>query len=110
VARDVCSPSRIYASVEVRVRLCITACRSQLGDRQCGRVALPAVLQSGADHSVNIREHKDLAPGWESGIGTTGQYPRQDLIPGNMDDGFHHRDDEAVLGVRATRVSGWEAK
>jgi hypothetical protein len=24
-----------------------------------------------------------------------------------MDDGFHHRDDEAVLGVRATRVSGW---
>jgi hypothetical protein len=23
-----------------------------------------------------------------------------------MDDGFHHRDDEAVLGVRATRVSG----
>ena len=48
--------------------------------------------------------------GWESGIGTTGQYPRQDLIPGNMDDGFHLRDDEAVLGVRATRVSGWEAK
>jgi len=27
-----------------------------------------------------------------------------------MDDGFHLRDDEAVLGVRATRVSGWEAK
>jgi len=27
-----------------------------------------------------------------------------------MDDGFHHRDDEAVLGMRATRVSGWEAK
>jgi len=27
-----------------------------------------------------------------------------------MDDGFHHREDEAVLGVRATRVSGWEAK
>ena len=52
---------------------------------------------------VSIREHKDLALGWESGIGTTGQYPRQDLIPGNMDDGFHHRDDEAVLGVRATR-------
>jgi hypothetical protein len=47
---------------------------------------------------------------WESGIGTTGQYPRQDLIPGNMDDEFHLRDDEAVLGVRATRVSGWEAK
>jgi hypothetical protein len=82
----------------------------QLGDRQCDRVALPAVLQSGADHSVNIREHKDLALGWESGIGTTGQYPRQDLIPGNMDDGFHLRDDEAVLGVRAARVSGWEAK
>jgi hypothetical protein len=39
----------------------------------------------------------------QSGIGTTGQYPRQDLIPGNMDDGFHHRDDEVVLGVRATR-------
>jgi hypothetical protein len=36
----------------------------------------------------------------QSGIGTTGQYPRQDLIPGNMDDGFHHRDDEVVLGVR----------
>jgi len=32
------------------------------------------------------------------------------LIPGNIDDGFHHRDDEAVLGVRATRDSGWEAK
>jgi hypothetical protein len=41
--------------------------------------------------------------GPESGIGTAGQYPRQDLIPGNMDDGFHHREDEAVLGVRATR-------
>ena len=27
-----------------------------------------------------------------------------------MDDGFHHRDDEAVLGVRATRVSGWWIK
>jgi len=27
-----------------------------------------------------------------------------------MDDEFHHRDDETVLGVRATRVSGWEAK
>jgi hypothetical protein len=54
-----------------------------------------------------VREHKDLARGSESGIGTTGQYPRQDLIPGNMDDRFHHRDDEAVLGVRATRVSGW---
>jgi len=27
-----------------------------------------------------------------------------------MDDGFHHRDDEVVLGVRATRVSGMEAK
>jgi hypothetical protein len=26
-----------------------------------------------------------------------------------MDDGFHHCDDEAVLGVRAARVSGWEA-
>ena len=51
---------------------------------------------------VNIREHKDLALGWESGIGTTGQYPRQDLIPGDMDDGSYHRDDEAVLGVRAT--------
>jgi hypothetical protein len=63
-----------------------------------------------ADYSVDIREHKDLALGWESGIGTTGQYLPQDLIPGNMDDGFHHRDDEAVLGVRATRVSGWEAK
>lgn len=75
-----------------------------------GRVALTAVLQYGVDHGANIREHKDLALGWESGIGTTGQYPRQDLIPGNMDDGFHHRDDETVLGVRATRVSGWEAK
>jgi hypothetical protein len=51
-------------------------------------------------------EPADLTLGWESGIGTTGQYPRQDLIPGNMDEGFHHRDDEAVLGVRATRVSG----
>ena len=49
----------------------------------------------------------DLALGWESGIGTTGQYPRQDLIPGNMDDGFHHRDDETVLGVRAISFSGW---
>jgi hypothetical protein len=46
----------------------------------------------------------------EPGIGTTGQYPRQDLIPGTMDAGFHHRDDEAVLGVRAASVSGWEAK
>src|SRR5207253_6708260 len=45
-----------------------------------------------------------------SGIGTTGQYPRQDLIPGNMDDASYHRDDEAVLGVRATRVSGWWIK
>jgi len=26
-----------------------------------------------------------------------------------MDDGFHHRDDEAVLGV-GDRVSSWEAK
>lgn len=51
-----------------------------------------------------------LALGWETGIGTTGQYPRQDLISGNMDDGFHHRDDEAVLGVGAMRVSGWETK
>ena len=42
-------------------------------------------------------EHKDLALGWESGIGTTGQYSGQDLIPGNIDDGFHLRDDEAVL-------------
>ncbi len=41
-----------------------------------------------------------LALGWESGIGTTGQYPRQDLIPGNMDDGFHHRDDGAVSDDR----------
>ena len=77
--------------------------RLVVGDQ---RVAVQGVLH----HSVNLREHKDLAFGWESGIGTTGQYPRQDLIPGNMDDGFHLRDDEAVLGVRATRVSGWEAK
>jgi len=79
----------------------------QLGDRQGGRVALPAVLQSGSDHGVNIRGHKGLALGvngarilgsganngllrqspdpsihapltlgWESGIGTTGQYRR----------------------------------
>ena len=27
-----------------------------------------------------------------------------------MDDGRYHRDDEAVLGVRATRVSGWWIK
>jgi hypothetical protein len=27
-----------------------------------------------------------------------------------MDDGFHHRDDEAVRGVRAPRVCGWEFK
>ncbi|HTA01868.1 MAG TPA: hypothetical protein VK802_15905 [Streptosporangiaceae bacterium] len=60
--------------------------------------------------SVEVREYKDLALGRESGIGTTGQYPRQDLISGNMDDGFHHRDDEAVLGVGATRVSAWEAR
>jgi hypothetical protein len=60
--------------------------------------------------SVEVREYKDLALGRESGIGTTGQYPRQDLIPENMDDGFHHRDDEAVLGVGATRVSAWEAR
>jgi hypothetical protein len=26
-----------------------------------------------------------------------------------MDDGFHRRDDEAICGVRAIRVSGWEA-
>jgi hypothetical protein len=51
---------------------------------------------------VNIREHEDLALGWESGIGTSGQYPRPDLIPGNMDDELHRRNDEAVLGVRAT--------
>jgi hypothetical protein len=54
----------------------------QLGDRQCGRVALPA----------------------GRGNSTAGQYPPQDLIPGNIDDGFRHRDDESVLGVRATRV------
>jgi len=24
-----------------------------------------------------------------------------------MDDGFHHRDDETVLGVRAISFSGW---
>jgi hypothetical protein len=59
---------------------------------------------------VEALPHRAAELGWESGIGTTGQYLRQDLIPGNMDDGFHHRDDEAVLGVRATRVSGWEAK
>jgi len=27
---------------------------------------------------------------------TTGQCPRQDLIPGNIDDGLQRRDDEAV--------------
>ena len=27
-----------------------------------------------------------------------------------MDDGSYHRDDEAVLGVRATRVSYWWIK
>jgi putative redox protein len=32
--------------------------------------------------------------GWRF-MGTTGQYPRQVLIPGNMDDGLHHRDDES---------------
>jgi hypothetical protein len=32
------------------------------------------------------------------------------LIPGNIDDGFHHRDDGAVLGVRATRVFGLGGK
>jgi hypothetical protein len=86
-----------------------------VGDRRSATVSAtasrcPPYFNPRADHSVNNREHKDLALGWESGIGTTGQYPRQDLIPGNMDDGFHLRDDEAVLGVRATRVSGWEAK
>jgi hypothetical protein len=75
-----------------------------------GRAEESAGQQRTADAGGDIREHKDLALGSEPGIGTTGQYSRQDLIPGNMDDGFHHRDDEAVLGVRATRVSGWEAK
>jgi hypothetical protein len=45
---------------------------------------------------VDTREHKDLALGWGSGIGTTGQYRWQDLIPGDMDDGSYHHDDEAV--------------
>jgi hypothetical protein len=66
------------------------------------RSADPAVLPG-------VLSRQRACPG-QSGIGTTGQYPRQDLIPGNMDDGLHHRDDEVVLGVRATRVSGWEAK
>jgi hypothetical protein len=38
----------------------------------------------------------------------TAQYPRSDLIPGNIDDGFHHRDDGAVLGAarRGFRLGG----
>jgi hypothetical protein len=71
---------------------------------------LMAAVRS-ADQAVlpGVLSRQRACPG-QSGIGTTGQYPRQDLIPGNMDDGLHHRDDEVVLGVRATRVSGWEAK
>jgi hypothetical protein len=70
----------------------------------------PAGSRAGVCSTLGFSEHKDLALGWESGIGITEQYPGQDLIPENIDDGFHHRDDEAVLGVRATRVTGWEAK
>ena len=44
-----------------------------------------------------------LALGWEPGIGTTGQCPRQDLIPANMDDGFHHRDTSWIDRLRTTK-------
>jgi hypothetical protein len=52
---------------------------------------------------VRARITRTCDPLTPSPLGTSGQYPRQDLIPGNMDDGFHDRDDESVLSVRPPR-------
>jgi len=69
--------------------------------RAFGRVGRPQVRSPGG---CNARRT----------VGTrhTGQYPRKDLIPGNMDGRVSHRDDEAMLGVRAQgfRLGGkWAA-
>ena len=60
----------------------------QPGDRQFGRVALPAVLQYGVDHSANIREHKDLALGWA--VRTTAD-PHRTISTVGLDTREHRR-------------------